>query len=113
MKVKRRRTPLKETADQESKLLGPTVEEKLVAGKALREKVPRTSHAKWVRPAGRADPIELLKKADRGRLAELLPIRYGRMQHSPFGFFRGADAVMAADLSATPKTGIPMTLTKY
>ena len=106
MKVKRRRTPLKETADQEAKLLGPTVEEKLVAGKALREKVPRTSHAKWVRPADRADPIELLKKADRGRLAELLPIRYGRMQHSPFGFFRGADAVMAADLSATPKTGI-------
>ncbi len=106
MKAKTNRGTLKETTHRESKLPGPTVEEKLVAGKALREKVTRTSHARWVRPADRADPIELLKKADRGRLAELLPIRYGRMQHSPFGFFRGADAVMAADLQDTPNTGL-------
>ena len=78
----------------------------MAAGKALRESVPRTSHAKWVCPADRSDPIELLKNADRGRLPELLPIRYGRMRQSPFAFFRGAGAVMAADLAGTPKTGI-------
>src|SRR5580693_1766131 len=91
---------------QASKFLGPTVNERLTAGKALRESVPRTSHAKWVCPADRSDPIELLKNADRGRLPELLPLRYGRMRKSPFAFFRGAGAVMAADLAGTPKTGI-------
>ncbi len=76
------------------------------AGKALRERVPRASHAPWAPPPRRPDPIEFLKNADRGRLQDLLPIRYGRMRESPFGFFRGAAALMAADLAATPATGI-------
>jgi uncharacterized protein (DUF2252 family) len=37
---------------------------------------------------------------------ELLPIRYGRMASSPFAFFRGAAAVMAMDLAATPTSGL-------
>lgn len=78
----------------------------MAAGKSLREKVPRTSHAKWAPAANRPDPIELLKKSDRGRLPDLLPIRYGRMRKSPFAFFRGAAALMAADLSPTPRTGL-------
>ena len=40
------------------------------------------------------------------RLQELVPIRYGRMLVSPFTFYRGAAAVMAADLAATPNSGI-------
>src|ERR1019366_7515933 len=100
------RTKVESIVGEDPKLLGPTVMERMATGKALRESVPRTSHAKWVRPTDRADPIELLKKADRGRLPELLPIRYGRMRQSPFAFFRGAGALMAADLAATPKTGI-------
>jgi len=40
------------------------------------------------------------------RVQELLPIRYGRMLVSPFTFYRGAAAVMAADLAATPDSGI-------
>jgi uncharacterized protein (DUF2252 family) len=59
-----------------------------------------------VPPANRFDPIELLKRSDHGRLPELLPIRYARMQQSAFGFFRGAAAVMAADLATTPRTGL-------
>jgi len=39
-------------------------------------------------------------------LQELVPIRYGRMLVSPFTFYRGAAAVMAADLAATPDSGI-------
>src|SRR5271155_2890792 len=78
----------------------------MAVGKSLREKVPRNSHAKWAPAANRPDPIELLKKSDRGRLPELLPIRYGRMRKSPFAFFRGAAALMAADLSPTPRTGL-------
>jgi uncharacterized protein (DUF2252 family) len=93
-------------APEDSKLFGLTVKERMAAGKSLRERVPRTEHAEWVSPTDRADPVELLKHADRGRLPELLPIRYARMQHSPFAFFRGAAALMAADLAKTPKTGI-------
>ncbi len=32
------------------------------------------------------------------RLPALVPIRYGRMMESPFRFYRGAAAIMAADL---------------
>jgi uncharacterized protein (DUF2252 family) len=103
---KTRRTKVERIVRQDSKLFGPTINERLAAGKALRKSVPRASHAEWVCPANRPDPIGLLKNADRGRLSELLPIRYGRMQHSPFAFFRGAGALMAADLARTPKTGI-------
>jgi uncharacterized protein (DUF2252 family) len=84
--------------------LGPSAKERMAAGKSLRERVPRTSHAEWTPPPNRPDPIELLRHADRGRLADLLPIRYGRMQQSPFAFFRGSAALMAADLAATPIT---------
>jgi uncharacterized protein (DUF2252 family) len=89
-----------------STVIGPSIEARMGAGKALREKVSRNSHAHWTAPPGRPDPIAVLRESDRGRLPELLPIRYGRMQQSPFAFFRGSAAVMAWDLSRTPATGI-------
>ena len=52
-----------------------------------------------------ADPIDILRESDAGRLKELVPIRYGRMLQSPFTFYRGAAGVMAADLAQTPTTG--------
>ena len=87
-------------------MLGPSIQERMSGGKALRERVPRSSHGEWAAPSGRPDPIEVLHQSDRGRLPELLPIRYGRMQQSPFAFFRGSAAVMAWDLSKTPATGV-------
>jgi uncharacterized protein (DUF2252 family) len=89
---------------REAGKLGPSAEERMAAGKALRERVPRASQAQWNLPPGRPDPIELLLHADRGRVPELLPIRYGRMRQSPFAFFRGSAALMAADLASTPAT---------
>ena len=86
--------------------MGPSVAERMRAGKALREKVPRSSHAEWAAPAHRRDPVEVLRDSDRGRLPELVPIRYGRMRQTPFAFFRGSAALMAQDLSKTPTTGI-------
>jgi uncharacterized protein (DUF2252 family) len=85
---------------------GPSLKERLAAGKSLRTKVTRASHAKWKPPAERPNPVDILKHSDRGRIRELLPIRYGRMQQSPFAFFRGAAAIMALDLATTPETGI-------
>jgi uncharacterized protein (DUF2252 family) len=35
-----------------------------------------------------------------------VPIRYGRMLVSPFTFYRGAAAIMAADLEASPRSGL-------
>jgi uncharacterized protein (DUF2252 family) len=86
--------------------LRPTPHDRLAAGKKLREKVSRRSHSDWVCPKNRPDPVEFLKEADRGRLSNLLPIRYGRMSESPFAFFRGSAALMAADLARTSTTGI-------
>ena len=104
--TKTRNVKVESITREESHALGPTVQQRMTAGKARRKRAPRTSHAQWSFPSKRNDPIELLKHADRERLPELLPIRYGRMRQSPFAFFRGAAAVMAADLSMTPVTGI-------
>jgi len=76
------------------------------AGKSLRKDVPRDRHLGWKAPAGRRDPVDILEEQSATRIPELVPIRYGRMIQSPFSFLRGASAVMAADLSTTPNTGI-------
>ena len=83
-----------------------TLEERLAAGRKLRDQFPRGCHAEWSPPANRPDPISILKHSDHGRLPELLPIRYGRMKQSPFAFYRGSAAVMAWDLSLTPINGV-------
>ena len=75
-------------------------------GKTLRDAVPRDAHATWRAHKGRADPIAILHAADATRQPELVPLRYGRMLQSPFTFYRGSAAVMAADLAHTPATGI-------
>ncbi len=75
-------------------------------GRALREEVPRAVHGEWEPAADRPDPVAVLVAQGESRVQELLPIRYGRMSESPFGFFRGAAAGMAGDLAGTPNTGI-------
>ncbi len=79
--------------------------ERVAAGKAARSAAPRSSNGEWEAPAGRADPVELLERQAVSRVGRLVPLRYGRMLASPFAFYRGAAAVMAADLAATPRSG--------
>src|SRR5205085_5421089 len=67
---------------------------------------PRSAHGDWAPAADRPDPVSILQAQAQSRLSELVPIRYGRMLASPFTFYRGAAAVMAADLAATPDSGI-------
>ena len=59
----------------------------------------RSAHAGWEPPPDREDPVAILERQAARRVPELVPIRYGRMAASPFAFFRGAAAVMAADLA--------------
>jgi uncharacterized protein (DUF2252 family) len=88
--------------------LTPT--ERAARGRAARGSVPRSAHAAWEPSQHRRDPVELLAEQGRDRVPELLPIRYGRMVSSPFAFFRGSAAVMAADLPGTASTGLRVQL---
>jgi uncharacterized protein (DUF2252 family) len=79
-------------------------------GRAARAETPRSAHGDWQPAADRPDAVEVLVGQAVTRVPELVPIRYGRMLASPFAFFRGAAAVMAADLAATPTTGLTVQL---
>ena len=80
--------------------------ERRAKGKTLRDRVPRASQAGWKAQKGRRDPVDLLCESNAGRMEDLIPIRFGRMSASPFAFYRGAAALMAADLATTPTSGI-------
>lgn len=81
-------------------------DERIAAGKALRERIPRQSHAVWEPPTNRRNPIEILEESNQDRLTQLIPIRYGRMLPSPFTFLRGSAGLMASDLATTPTTDL-------
>jgi uncharacterized protein (DUF2252 family) len=83
-----------------------SVAERMADGQALRGRIPRRDHGRWRKGADRADPLVILRAQDADRLPELVPIRYGRMLASPFAFYRGGAAVMAADLATTPASGV-------
>jgi len=75
-------------------------------GKEARAAVPRDSHAVFDPPSDRPDPLALLEEQAKARVPELVPVRWGRMMVSPFTFYRGAALPMAADLAATPVSGL-------
>src|SRR6266487_2026424 len=75
-------------------------------GAQARARVPLASHAEFVTVSDRPDPVEVLIAQAASRVVELVPIRHGRMLVSPFTFYRGAAAVMAADLAATRSSGL-------
>jgi uncharacterized protein (DUF2252 family) len=83
-----------------------SVAERVARGKAARAEVPRSSHATYEPAPNRADPVKVLERQAKTRVPELVPIRYGRMLVSPFTFYRGAAAIMAGDLAATPRSGL-------
>ena len=83
-----------------------SVDERAAAGKAARAEVPRSSHAAWEPPAARRSPVDVIIDQDANRVPELVPIRHGRMLASAFTFYRGAAAIMAADLATMPSSGL-------
>lgn len=87
----------------------PSRAERRAEGKARRAQIPLDSHAAPPDSSTR-NAVEILSSQDVDREPALLPIRYGRMSASPFAFLRGAAAVMAADLSGGPSTGIDVQL---
>ena len=78
-------------------------------GKSARKTCPRTSHDTFT-PRSDRDPLAVLAGQATTRVPELVPVRHARMAVSPFTFFRGAAAVMAADLATTPTTPLNVQL---
>ena len=87
-----------------------TAQEAAERGRAARKLASRRCHGDWKPAPDRPDPVAILERQNASRLPDLVPIRTGRMLRSPFTFFRGAAAVMAADLAATPTTGLTVQL---
>ena len=87
-----------------------SVAERQAAGREARKSAPRTSHGAWKPAPDRPDPIALLRAQDENRMADLVPIRWGRMSASPFTFYRGSAVLMAADLAPMPRTGLDVQL---
>lgn len=79
--------------------------ERLAAGRALRSRVPRRAQAELPVASDR-DPLGILDAQNRTRLQHLVPLRTERMSQSPFAFYRGTAAIMAADLAAGPHCGV-------
>jgi uncharacterized protein (DUF2252 family) len=85
------------------------VDERRAAGLAARERFERGDLARWERTPA-ADPLATLVDQNAIRLADLIPIRFGRMAASSWSFYRGAAAVMASDLASRPDTGLTVQL---
>jgi uncharacterized protein (DUF2252 family) len=87
-----------------AKQQSPRTASLLDEGRAMRESVPRRAHGNWDAPPDRRDPVEILADQAKTRVPDLVPIRHGRMVVSPYAFFRGSAAIMAADLARSPTT---------
>jgi uncharacterized protein (DUF2252 family) len=87
-----------------------TVDEREARGRDARRQAPRRGHGRWEPAPDRPDPVALLEEQAQSRVPYLVPIRYGRMLTSPFTFYRGAALIMAADLAATPVSGLDVQL---
>ena len=84
----------------------PTPQERRALGRARRKQMARQDHSQWRPEARRHKPIVLMEESMRGRMPLLITLKYERMLASPFGYFRGAVPVMAADLAVMANTGI-------
>ena len=84
----------------------PARADRVRSGREIRRAVPRSAHAELPTGPPDRDPVAVLGHGDADRVAELLPLRYGRMAVSPFAFYRGAAAIMAEDLAGTPVSGL-------
>ncbi|MDG9710125.1 DUF2252 domain-containing protein [Streptomyces sp. DH10] len=84
--------------------------ERAAYGRNARRRASRSCHGWYETAQRRPDPIEVIEHQSADRVQELVPIRYGRMLESPFRFYRGAAAIMAADLAPLPNTGLQVQL---
>src|SRR3954468_21063556 len=80
------------------------------AGHAARERAPRRDLGSWGAVDGGRDALDILLAQNTIRAEDLLPVRNARMAATPWTYYRGAAAVMAADLGARPHSGLVVQL---
>jgi uncharacterized protein (DUF2252 family) len=90
--------------------LTATVRERRDGGRQARRRAPRGGIAHWSEADRGHDALATILAQNRIRVPELLPLRHQRMAVSPWNFYRGAAAVMAADLASRPHSGIEVQL---
>ena len=79
-------------------------------GRKARSLVTRSSHGAWRPLVDRPDPVGQLELQAAQRVAELVPLRHGRMLTSPLAFYRGAALLMADDLGREPHSDLTVQL---
>jgi len=90
--------------------LAATSGERRTSGKAVRKRAPRGSLGTWTEKDRGHDPLDTILAQNEIRVPELVPIRHHRMAASPWNYYRGAAAVMAADLASKPDSGLTVQL---
>ena len=83
-----------------------TPKERRNLGQTRRKQLGRQQNDQLNTKVRKATPLALLERAERGRVSALIKEKRQLMAQSPFGYFRGAAPVMAADLAVLPNTGI-------
>src|SRR5690348_10455856 len=90
--------------------LAATSAERRAFGKGARQRVPRRTLGSWSEADRRYDPLKTILAQNQIRVPELTPLRHQRMAISPWNYYRGAAAVMAADLGGQPDSGLMVQL---
>jgi len=103
-----------ESAGQETPQAPPdlaaTRGERRASGKAARKRVRRSTLGYWAPEEREHDALATILAQNEIRVPDLLPLRHHRMAVSPWNYYRGAAAVMAADLAAQPHSGLMVQL---
>jgi uncharacterized protein (DUF2252 family) len=90
--------------------ISATSDERREAGRLARRKAPRAIMGRWGDDQRNQDALTTIVAQSQARIQELVPLRHRRMAASPWNYYRGAAAVMAADLAVRPDSGLMVQL---
>jgi uncharacterized protein (DUF2252 family) len=90
--------------------LPATSGERRAAGKAARKRARRGTLGYWAEQERGHDALQTILAQNQIRVPELVPVRHQRMAASAWNYYRGAAAVMAADLASQPSSGLVVQL---
>jgi uncharacterized protein (DUF2252 family) len=103
-------SPQRSSSRAELPDLRATTDERRASGKAARKRARRGTLGYWDEGERRQDALKTILAQGEIRIPELVPLRHQRMAVSPWNYYRGAAAVMAADLAAQPDSGLTVQL---
>jgi len=90
--------------------LPATRDERRESGRVARGRAQRRTLGQWGEEERGHDALTTILAQNEVRVPELVPLRHQRMAASPWNYYRGAAAVMAADLASQPDSGLAVQL---